>query len=165
MKTLLAAATVATALLTGGSVTADVYADAELLATIENIQVSVQDDVKDGCLFNAGGIKARISATLERSGIAVSKTSYWFLFVSFSGHETRHGGARDGCLVIQRFQLLSYGPSNTFVLAAQGGRFSIGPDARDDSAMRNTEAFTDELITAILAARRSIGASVSGRQF
>ena len=75
MKTLLVATTVAAAFLAGGPVAAgDVYADAGLFATIESIDVIVEDDVTDRCLFNAKGIEARLLATLERSGIFLFPT-------------------------------------------------------------------------------------------
>ena len=80
MKTLFTAATMVAVLLTAVPVAAgSVYADAALLATIESVNVVVADDVKEGCLLNASGIKARLSTTLERSGIRVSETSRWYL--------------------------------------------------------------------------------------
>jgi hypothetical protein len=50
-------------------------------------------------------------------------------------------------------------------VAGEGGFLSIGPDAQDSAAMQSTEGFADEVIAAILAARRSVGpASVAGRR-
>jgi hypothetical protein len=50
-------------------------------------------------------------------------------------------------------------------MAGDGGAMTTGPDALDDSAMRDAEQFTDEVIAAILAARRSAGtAGVSDRR-
>src|SRR3954453_469947 len=108
MKTLLAAATVGAALLTGGGPVAagSVYADAALLATIESIDVIVEDDVTDRCLFNAKGIEARLSPTLERSGIPVSDTSPWMLSTYFFGGPTRNGDRRDSCMISTDLQLV-----------------------------------------------------------
>jgi hypothetical protein len=166
MKTLLAAATMAAALLTAAPVAAgSVYADAALLATIESINVVVEDNVKDGCLLNASGIKVHLSVTLERSGIHVAETSRWYLHVSLIGRPTIHGGRREGCVVDSYYQLTSYGPANTRLVAGDGGFLSIGPDAQDSAAMQSTQEFTDEVIAAILAARRSAGtAGVSDRR-
>lgn len=166
MKTLFTAATMAAALLTAVPVAAgSVYADAALLATIESVNVVVADDVKEGCLLNASGIKARLSTTLERSGIRVSETSRWYLHVSLIGRPTIHGGRRGGCVVDSYYQLTSYGPANTRIVAGEGGFLSIGPNAQDSAAMQSAEGFADEVITAILAARRSVrAAGVSGRQ-
>jgi hypothetical protein len=161
MKTLLAVATVGAALLTGGPVAAgDVYADAALLATIEGIDVIVKDDVEGGCLFNADGIKARLSAMLERSGIPVSDAGPWILYAYFIGAPTSIEGRRAGCMLGSTFQLTQRGPAKTWIVAGEGGNLTIGPDARDSSAMRNAETFADEVIAAILAARRSVGSSV-----
>lgn len=166
MKTLFTAATMAAALLTAVPVAAgSVYADAALLATIESVNVVVADDVKEGCLLNASGIKARLSTTLERSGIRVSETSRWYLHVSLIGRPTIHGGRRGGCVVDSYYQLTSYGPANTRIVAGEGGFLSIGPNAQDSAAMQSAEGFADEVITAILAARRSVGTTgVPGRQ-
>jgi hypothetical protein len=165
MKTLLVAAGVAAALLTAAPAAAgSVYADTALLAMIESINVVVADGVKDGCLLNASGIKARLSATLERSGIHVAATSRWYLHVSLIGRPIIHGGRREGCVVDSYYQLTSYGPANTRLVAGEGGFLSIGPDAQDSAAIRSAEGFADEVIAAILAARRSVGASVSGQQ-
>jgi hypothetical protein len=166
MKTLLTAATVAAALLTGAPVKADnIYADAALLATIESIDVIVEDDVVDRCLFNAKGIEARLSVTLERSGIPVSDASPWTLYAYFLGGPTRNGDRRDGCMISTDLQLVRPGPNNTRIVAGGGSAINIGPNAQDDAAMRKAEEFADEVIAAILAARRSAGtAGVSGRQ-
>jgi hypothetical protein len=118
-----------------------VYADAALLAMIESVNVVVADEVKDGCLLNASGIKARLSATLERSGIHVAETSRWYLHVSLIGRPTIHGGRREGCVVDSYYQLTSYGPANTRIVAGEGGFLSIGPDAQDSAAMQSTAGF------------------------
>jgi hypothetical protein len=155
----------AATLLTAAPVMAgSVYADAALLAMIESVNVVVADDVKDGCLLNASGIKARLSATLERAGIHVAETSRWYLHVSLIGRPTIRGGRREGCVVDSYYQLTSYGPANTRIVAGEGGFLSIGPDAQDSATMQSIEGFADEVIAAILAARQSAGAGVSGRQ-
>jgi hypothetical protein len=165
MKTLLVAITVAAAFLAGGPVAAgDVYADAGLFATIESIDVIVEDDVTDRCLFNAKGIEARLLATLERSGILVSDASPWTLYAYFLGGPTRNGDRRDGCMIFTDIQLVTLGSSNTRIVAGTSGALNIGPNAQDDAAMRNAERFTDKVIAAILAARRSVGGGVAGRQ-
>jgi hypothetical protein len=165
MKKLLGASTVVAALLTAAPAMAgSVYADAALLAMIESVNVVVVDHVKDGCLLNASEIEARLSATLERSGIHVAETSRWYLHVSLIGRPTIHGGRREGCVVDSYYQLTSYGPANTRIVAGDGGFLSIGPDAQDSATMQSIEGFADEVIAAILAARQSAGAGVSGRQ-
>jgi hypothetical protein len=168
MKTLLAVATVGAALLTGGPVAAgDVYADAALLATIESVRVVVSDQVEDNCLFNASGIKARLSVTLEHSGIAVSDVSPWMLHIIFHGWAGIVGQhhVRGGCLMEFDFELRRPGPANTWIVAAEDGGLSIGPDALDSEAMMVAEEFVDKVIAAILAARRSVGtAGVSDRR-
>jgi hypothetical protein len=167
MKTLLSIATIAATLLASSPAAASsIYADAALLATIEGIEVVVSDQVRDGCLFNASGIKARLSAMLERSGIAVFEAATWKVNVIFYGWPTTADGRRirAGCMMTDQFELRRHGPSNTWIVAAESGGLTIGPDALDSNAMQSAERFADEVIAAILAARRSVGASASGRQ-
>jgi hypothetical protein len=164
MKTLLTAATMAAALIAAPPpVAANIFADASLLATIESVKVFVVDDVKGGCLFNAEKIKARLSATLERSGITVSEGSRWLFFVYLVGNAVRSGDSSSGCVANFNFQLLHHEPNDAWILAAQAGALSLGPDVRDSYAMQNAEQFADEMIASILAARRSVSRSdVSG---
>jgi hypothetical protein len=171
MKPLLATIAVAAALLTAAPppAVADVYAGAELFATIENIKVIVADDVTGGCLLNARDIRARILATLERSGIAVSSASDWMFLVSLRGFQVRieQGDVKRnaGCVLGTLFQLIRISSANTWTLVTQDNALKLGPDALDNVAMQNVEQFTDEVIATILAARRTVGASgVSGRR-
>jgi hypothetical protein len=165
MKTLLATAAVAAALLTAAPTMAgSVYADAMLLATIESIDVVLADDVKDGCLLNASGIKARFSAMLERSGIPVSNAGRWLIAASFIGGQTENERGRMGCVMASRYELLRPGPGNTWTRAGHDASLNIGPGLLDDRAINRAEQFADEVIAAILAARRSVGASASGQR-
>jgi hypothetical protein len=165
MKTLLAAATVAAALLTAGPVAAGgIYADAAMLATLESVRVVVEDGVKGSCLLDASGIKARLSATLERSGIPISEAGPWILYAHyFNGHDVRPSERRTRCALKTTFQL-QFGPANTLIVATEDGSLSAGPGALDDEVIRGAKRFADEMIAAILAARRLVGASGAGRR-
>ncbi|MCB1883768.1 MAG: hypothetical protein KDG89_07200 [Geminicoccaceae bacterium] len=110
--------------------------------------------MKDGCILHPNNIKKRLEVSLGRDAIKVSDLSPYTLMASFLGYGSyNYDNVRRGCWVNYSFTIELFKPGTEILVLARSFGLLSGPNARDQEALAQAEAFADEVAAAILQAR------------
>jgi hypothetical protein len=130
-----------------------VHAESSVLADFNNIRVIVENKVTEGCLLNASGIENIIKSTMIANNITVDNNSNIVMKVLISGFDVEPDQDRLLCVVSVDCNLYAYYPGFGPVIFASDGMILFGPGHLDDEALGEAQAFTGEVVAAILQAR------------
>jgi hypothetical protein len=154
MRLLLAALALAAA----GRANATVHADGKALATLADLKVVVEDRVAGGCLLDAAGVRDAVERNLSRSNLRIDARSVMTAKLLFSGFDVDPSEERLLCVVTVDLNLYSYYPGFGPVVLASEGMILSGPKPLDEEALREAQAFADEVVAAVRRARATASA-------
>jgi hypothetical protein len=149
---------VALALAVPGRANAAVHADGKALATLADLKVVVEDRVAEGCLLDAAGMKDAVERNLSRSDLLIDARSVMTMKLLFSGFDVDPSEDRLLCVVTVDLNLYSYYPGFGPVVFASDGLILSGPQHLDEEALREAQAFADEVVAAVRQARATASA-------